>query len=290
MVKADIIVTMTQDFTLHTHTVGFDGKNTVREMADTARDMGFNTIGISNHFIVHPNIKESKMYAHAAARGYDAIYQDSFDVTIEKFQRHYDEIEQVAKNSKIRILRGMEVDFFNTAHWHQGFAQALKILKPDFLIGSAHFVIHDGMVCNVHDMANADNDTRDKMLNTYWQNIAQAAKSGLFTWLAHLDLPKKVGLGTDDKWADTEAQVAETLAQCGTRIELNTGFKWTDTPAVYPSNRILAHAAQHNIPAIISDDAHNIDQVGRHFDIAQQIADDNGIKLQKSLDFLLKTI
>lgn len=279
-----------QDFTLHTHTIGFDGNNTIAEMANTARECGMHTIGISNHFIVHPNIKNAKMYEHAAARGYAAIYQDSFDTVIDNFKRHYDEIEQVKSDTGIQILRGMEVDFFNTAQWRNGFEQALQILKPDYLIGSAHFVIYDGQLCNVHDILNSDDETRDKMLGQYWENIGHAAESGLFSWLAHLDLPKKVGLGTDDKWTDTEAKIIAIIAKTGTRIELNTGFKWADTPAVYPSNRILKHVAAHSIPVIISDDAHHISQIGRNFDIAHTIASNTGVKLQKSLDFLQKTI
>ena len=46
-------------YTLHTHTVGFDGQDSVRAMVECARDKGFNTIGISNHFIVNPLIKKT---------------------------------------------------------------------------------------------------------------------------------------------------------------------------------------------------------------------------------------
>ena len=49
---------MMQNYTLHTHTVGFDGRNAVMEMVNRARELGLKTIGISNHFIVHLHIKK----------------------------------------------------------------------------------------------------------------------------------------------------------------------------------------------------------------------------------------
>ena len=68
---------MSQKFTLHTHTVGFDGRNSVEEMVKRAIELGFETIGFSNHFIVHPDIKNSKMYKYAVRDGYQNIYYPS---------------------------------------------------------------------------------------------------------------------------------------------------------------------------------------------------------------------
>ena len=48
-----------QKFSYHTHTniLGFDGKNTAEEMIKKAEEIGFEEIGISNHFIYHPNLQ-----------------------------------------------------------------------------------------------------------------------------------------------------------------------------------------------------------------------------------------
>ena len=50
-----------QDFTLHTHTIGFDGRNTPAEMAARVRELGMTALGVSNHFIVHPDITKTKL-------------------------------------------------------------------------------------------------------------------------------------------------------------------------------------------------------------------------------------
>lgn len=283
-----------QDFTLHTHTVGFDGHNTVQEMAEKASSMGFSTIGISNHFIVHPEIKRSRFYSSALQRGYDAIYSESFDQAMERFQPHYEEIEKIQKISRIRILRGMEVDFFEDEKWFASFERAIKILKPDYIIGSSHFVYYDGYLCNVHDINNADACTGDGMLQMYWDKVRTAAESGLFTWMAHLDLPKKLGLGREDKWRDAESRAVKAIADTKTGIEINTGLYAPDIYEPYPSERILKQVAEHDIPVLISDDSHKIEQIGRHFDEAAEFAQkcgvDNFMNLQKILDFSKETI
>ena len=203
-----------QKYTIHTHTIGFDGRNTVQEMVNRAKNMGFYTVGISNHFIVHPQIKNAKMYEFADRGGYRNIYSSSFDEAIEKFKKHYAELDKIKEqNPSIQILRGMEVDFFDTVKWQNGFEKALEILKPDYIIGSTHFIKYGGTLTNTHDWAHADADTQDVLMQMYWENLAKAAESNLFTWMAHLDLPKKVFLGQEPKWAAYENRAVESIAK-----------------------------------------------------------------------------
>ncbi|MDO5012580.1 MAG: PHP domain-containing protein [Pseudomonadota bacterium] len=280
------------DFTLHTHTIGFDGKNTPAEMASRATELGMHTIGISNHFIVHPNIRRAPMYKYAVRGGYSGIYSDSFDETIEKFRAHYDELNKLSQTSGIRILRGMEVDYFAYPAWHSGFERAVRILQPDYVIGAAHFVEYGGVLCNTHDAAHASPDDQTQMLKTYWANIRDAAASGLFTWMAHLDLYKKVGLGRNAVWHDAECDALDAIRTAGCGIEVNTGLYTAKIDEPYPSARILAAAAARDIPVLISDDAHATNQIGRHFDRAECFATScnvkNRLNIQKILDFRTK--
>ena len=281
---------MPQCFTLHTHTLGCDGKNTIAEMVARATEIGMTAIGISNHFIVHPRIQESNFYSYSVRGGYNHIYCSSFLEILTRFVPIFDELEQVAAKSSIRVLRGFEVDWFPDPNWQREFAQAMRILRPDYLIGASHFVEVNGIPNNVHDIAHADRSTQQEMLTQYWNKICAASQSGLFTFMAHLDLPRKVGLGTDETWMETERQAIAQIASHGTPIEINTGLY----PEPYPSRRILEHIAAHNIPVLISDDAHNVDQIGRHFDDAERLIGEVGIKnrisLQKLLDFSNKSL
>ncbi|MBE6452986.1 MAG: hypothetical protein E7012_05820 [Alphaproteobacteria bacterium] len=277
-----------QKFSLHTHTIGFDGHNTEEEMLSTAQELGWNHIGFSNHFIVHPNIKDAPMYQYALKGGYNNIYSSSFDEVIAKFEPHYKKIDELRQTTDINILKGMEVDFFATPEWREGFEQAINHLKPDYLIGTAHFVVHNNILYNSHDIKSSPKIEQNQLLHRYWQNERAAAQSGLFLFMAHLDLIKKVGLGQEDSWAEEEVKTIKAIKQSGVMVELNTGY-YKFGPEPYPSKRIMKMLAQENIPVLISDDAHTIKQLGNKFAEVEQLAKDNGInkffKLTKNSNF-----
>ena len=266
-----------QDFSLHTHTIGFDGRSTPTQMIARARDLGMKSVGISNHFIVHPNITKSRFYPFAVSGGYAPIYSSSFDEAIAKFKPHYQELEKLADTCDIKLYRGMEVDYFDFPSWRIGFERAVNILKPDYIICASHFVEYDGMLQNVHDMANADMYVCNQILKLYWKKMARAAYTGMFNWMAHLDLPKKVGVGCEPSWECVEGIVLDAIAKSRTPIEINTGLyrPYCDEP--YPSPRILRMVAKANILVLLSDDAHDAGQMGRHFARAYDLAKSCGI-------------
>ena len=268
---------MIQDFSLHTHTIGFDGRNTPADMVERAKSLGFRSLGISNHFIVHPNITQGRFYPFAVSGGYSSIYSTSFDEAINRFIPHYEELIKLADTCDIKLYRGMEVDFFDTPDWMRGFERARKILQPDYVIGSSHFIEHDGRLCNVHDMVNADAETRNKMLTQYWTKVGRAADTGLFNWMAHLDLPKKVGAGRENQWISIEYDTVKKIAATKTPIEINTSLYRPNCDEPYPSPRILKMAAAENIPVLISDDAHRVRNIGEHFGLAYSLAKQCGI-------------
>jgi histidinol-phosphatase (PHP family) len=265
-----------QKFSLHTHTIGFDGHNSEEEMVARASDLGWDLIGFSNHFIVYPTIKQAPMYEHASKGGYADIYSSSFDEAISKFEPHYRKIDELRQNSGFKILKGMEVDFFANQEWIEGFQKAINHLKPDYLIGAAHFIENNNILYNSHDVKRSSPIEQNKFLCRYWQNERAAIQSGLFTFMAHLDLMKKVGLGQEENWAEEEKKTILEAKQAGIMIELNTSYyKFGNEP--YPSTRIMQMLAAENIPVLISDDAHSVTQLGNHFEEASVLAKQSGI-------------
>ncbi len=266
-----------QKFSLHTHTLGFDGQQTELEMLQQAEALGWSHIGISNHFIVHPNIKKSPMYYYAEKGNYAAIYSESFDEAVSKFASHYQRIDEINQTSKIKILKGMEVDYFDNDNWRDGFAKAIAYLKPDYVIGSAHFVERQNILYNSHDVRTASQVEQNWMLHRYWQNVRAAAGSNLFNFMAHLDLLKKVNLGSSAEWLDDEQKTIDIIKESGMAIELNSSaFKFCAEP--YPSKRIMQMAGEADIPVIISDDAHKSAQLGSYFEQTEEMAKNCGIK------------
>jgi len=219
------------------------------------------------------------MYGFAVKGKYNNIYSESFQEAIDKFVPHYEELEKIRSlYPQMRILRGMEVDFFENDQWFDGISTTIKQLCPDYLIGSAHFVEMNGQILNTHDWKNSDIETQKVILRKYWDNIAKAARSGVFTWMAHLDLPKKVGLGREEEWSKYENLAIKAIADSKVAIEINTSFYKDFCYEPYPSMRILKMAKNANIPVIISDDAHNIQNIGRHFDEAKQLMQNLNLK------------
>lgn len=109
----------------------------------------------------------------------------------------------------------MEVDYFAAPEWREGFVKALNILKTDYLIGSAHFIEYKNTLYNSYDVKNATTIEQNMLLHRYWQNERAAAESGLFNFMAHLDLMKKVGLGQGKEWIEEEQKTVAALKRAG---------------------------------------------------------------------------
>lgn len=265
-----------QRFSLHTHTVGFDGQNTVEEMVAQAQKLHWSKLGIANHLIVHPDVKKATFYTYACKGNYQNIYSSSFDEAMVKFSLLFQKIKSVEQKTHFPIYKGMEVDFFDTPEWKNGFYQALKRLKPDYLIGSAHFVAYKGHLLNTHDMKRASVAEQTEILKIYWKNVRAAIEFGQFDFMAHLDLPAKVGLGYEKKWEKEEEETVAFLSACGGKTEVNTSALAKREEA-YPSQRILKLLAKYQVPVLLSDDAHSVAQMGWYYKKAAELVKNAGI-------------
>lgn len=263
------------DYTLHTHTVGFDGRNTAQEMVEMAVSRGFNTIGFSNHFIVHPNIKKSKMYKYAVLGGYSNIYSDNIEQTINLFKPHYDNVRALREEyPNINILCGMEMDYFSYPNWVENMRYAVRELQPDYIIGAMHFMDMGDDILNIHDIKNAGAPESGRLLREYYQNLMRLAEfdwrnTGFrFNWIAHFDLPQKIGLSCPDM----EVAAIQALRMNSVPIELNTSLiknpRYTLNPAAMGEIK--------NMPVVISDDAHGIGRIGADFDEICEMAKSAG--------------
>ena len=175
-----------QKFSYHTHTniLGFDGKNTAEEMIKKAEEIGFEEIGISNHFIYHPNLQEK-----------DNMFFNDIQKMETAAKKIIESIRQAALNSKIKVYAGFEVDFFPSARWRSDFEKIRKNIDADYFIGSTH-ILRDKDEQHIYNMYHYyyksehrfKDDILQEYLSNYWKNIAAAIKSGYFDFIAHLDV------------------------------------------------------------------------------------------------------
>ena len=123
------------------------------------------------------------------------MYHADFNKAQDIFKRTIDKIKEVADKEKFKVYAGFEVDFFPSKQWRDSFEKIIQEVKPDYLIGSTHFIrtADETKMCNVYysKSLNISDDEKEEMLKNYWRNIIEAIKSRYFDFMAHLDVCKR---------------------------------------------------------------------------------------------------
>lgn len=278
-----------QTFTLHTHNheQNFDGRNSAREMIQTAQDKGFSTIGVTNHLIVHPN-----MPSYTADM---PMFFNNFDEAEKVYMRHIEILQNLKSDFKIDIKIGFEVDFFTSPDWRKHFEKMIKKLPVDYIISGSHFLKEkdESFICNIFHFKNIassiDDETLHRLIINHFDNIIAAIKSGYFTFIAHLDYCTIFGLGDTPEYDEYKYKIIEALKQTHTPFEINTsGYDRINRP--HPAPWIIEKLSENHglVPVLISDDAHFAEHLGRHFDQAEDLLQKLNYTNRFTLDMLKK--
>lgn len=279
-----------QDFTLHTHNgeQHFDGRADADTMISAAEKLGFKTIGVTNHFIVHENMP----YDNAT----HPMFFNNFNQALEVMKRHIEIIEDLKSKHKINIKIGFETDFFQDKNWRINFEKMLPELKVDYLIGASHFLKSkdERFLCNIYHMTELEhpltNEELDEYVTNHYDNIAQAARAGYFSFIAHLDYCTIFNIGTAPKFDACKRNIIEALTETKTPFEINTsGFDRIGIP--HPAPWIIKELVKDGrVPVLLSDDAHQPDHLGRHFDKAEALLKEYGCTNRFTLNMLKKPL
>ena len=251
-----------QKFSYHSHTSFrglFDGENTADEMLTAYEQKGFTTVGISNHCICHPSLSQ---------KSFPQFFND-VDHFLDVYKASFDYIDEAAANHKITVLKGLEVDYFPSATWNKIFEKIIKELKPDYLIGSTHFIrtADESFMCNIYrlnSLPKISDEEKNELLRNYWLNIELCIKSGYFDFIAHPDYCCQFNLATTPEWNDTKYRIIDAFASTKTPCEINTGgIERVNRP--FPNWWIIKELIKRDVPLLISDDAHTVEAAGRYF-------------------------
>lgn len=251
-----------QKFSYHNHTSFqniFDGHNTADEMITAYEKKGFTQIGISNHCICHPSVN-TKMSPQ---------FFNDVDKFLEICKASFDYIDEAASKHKIKVFKGLEVDYFPSAQWNRLFEKIVKEIKPDYMIGSTHFIrtADESEMYNLYyidSFTNLSDEDKKEMAKIYWKNIELCIKSGYFNFIAHPDYCCQFNIATTSEWDDLKYKVIEALYSTKTACEINTkGI--TNIGRPFPDWWIIKELIKKEVPLLISDDAHDIKSVGRYF-------------------------
>lgn len=247
----------------HSHTIFCDGKNTPEEMVLSAVEKKFDIFGFSGHamfpFGSDWHIQPKEMAAYAKE--------------IRRLQKKYE--------SKIKILLGFEADFI------EGICQPnfddYKEFSPDFLIGSAHYIVNQKGQFTVDDSYEATmagiqkcfNGNVKEAVQEYFYNERKMLEKGNFTFVGHPDLFRKQNYGhpifnENDSWYKKEVKAtAKAIAKSGICVEVNTGgLSRGKTDFPYPSPYFLNLLCEYKVPVTINSDTHSCETLDFWFDEA----------------------
>jgi len=245
--------------TYHNHSTYSDGSRTVAQVVDRARELGVEELGLSDHYVLHPDGLTPDWAMHP-----DRLGEYVADLTAYRDHRH----------PVVRV--GLEVDWF-PGHG-AALAAALEPHRFDYLIGSVHELDHFPLDFTAEHWDRLEPDERDEMFRGYWVAIRGMAEAGLFDIVGHLDLPKKFGHAPR---IDLDAEISaalDAIAESGMAIELNTAGWHKPCAEAYPSPALLAECHRRGIPALFTADAHHPDHLLMDAERAARVLWDAGYR------------
>ncbi len=252
-------------FDLHTHHLrcGHADGN-IEDYIKAGIDAGLQAIGISDHSPYFYHEEDQPSPGIAMARSDFANYVDE----VLRLKAKYE--------GRIEVLLGMESDFF--PEYADDYRKAYEGIPFDYLIGSVHQVggvsiFNRNRWKNIHESKHPDEK------RSYYDLIAQSARSGMFDILGHIDAMKGYYPAFSDIPAHAEIDdCLRTIADCGVAIEINTSGSTKDVGGWYPSDDILERALHFGVSVTFGSDAHVPSRVGDEWELVAKRLKEIGFK------------
>lgn len=233
----------------HVHTTWSDGSSTLEEYQEAAQASGLAEWGISDHLVLRPD---------------GAPISWSMDPARLPFYVEAVRAQQERTPASQPLRLGLELDWFPGQE--KVIADVLDGQRFDFVMGSVHYL---------DDFCIDDDLERWKTLGPagvneawrgYFERIAGLARSGLFSFVAHLDLPKAFDFRPTVDLSREIGAALDEIARAGMAVEVNTSGWGRACREAYPSLEILGACRSRGIPALVNADAHNAGDLTRGLD------------------------
>lgn len=166
---------------------------------------------------------------------------------------------------------GIEID--HILGREEEIASLLRDQPFDYVLGGVHHLGENNWMFDHPDykMGYQDKDI-DELYRQYFQTVEQAALSGFYQVMPHLDLIKVFGYRPQKSVLTLMGGLLEIIREKSLAIELNTNGLYKPVGEIYPSCEILQASCKMDIPVIFGSDAHQCDQVGRKIEDAAALA------------------
>ncbi len=261
-----------QKFSYHTHTNFSDGRNSIAEMINHAERLDWQEIGISDHLIVHKNVRQSLSWPRWEKCTNTPVYYFDFKKATDDFCRHKEAVHKEAKGRNIKVRVGAEVDYFVYDGWIEEFDEFRRKTELDYYISGNHYLQPN----NGNDILDMIETTLlppkeiEKLLKQHFNCICQAIESKKFLFIAHIDYARNRACCGDNDYIEEKRNIVKCLQKNKIFTEINTkGLRKNKN--FYPTNWLLKEIISSDIPLIISDDAHCTEELGKNFLEAEQL-------------------
>jgi histidinol-phosphatase (PHP family) len=245
-------MTMPSDYHMHTYLCRHATGKPV-DYAAQALEIGLTEIGFSDHSPMRDDHFDNwRMYMSQL---------DLYVSMVEDARRAY---------PQLRIRLALEVDYLPGG---EDWIRHLAAKYPwDYLIGSVHYVDKDWDVDNPTKLSEWDKHDPYEVWSMYFERLTQAAASGLFNIMGHVDLPKKFNRRPVQDCTPLLDTFLAAARKQGCAVEINTAGLRKDCQEFYPSAAWLQRICQAGIPLTFGSDAHAAEEVGMNFAEAVQMA------------------
>ncbi|MBK5116339.1 MAG: histidinol-phosphatase HisJ family protein [Thermoleophilia bacterium] len=173
---------------------------------------------------------------------------------------------------------GIEADFIAGAE--ERIEAVLGARRFDYVIGSVHFIGEAAVDQDRWDVWELERGDPDRVWKRYFEQLGEAAASGLFDVMAHPDLVKVWGAGRPGPRRDPrhyyEPAVA-AMAEAGVAVELSTAGLRKPVDELYPAPALGRMLVDAGVPFALSSDAHLPEEVGYAYDRAVKFLAEIGV-------------
>lgn len=216
-----------------------------------AQALGLSAIGIADHLPLLPEPDPELSMSASDLADYVA------------------EVQELKSAHPGYVLLGIEADY--RPHTVSDVRSLLEAHPFDYVIGSVHHLGEWGFD-DPRQIDEYDDRDIDDVWVEYLELVGDAAETGLFTVLGHLDLVKKFGFRPTRTLNAELDHLVSRIAGADVIVEMNTAGLHRPVKETYPSVDILARLNKAGIAITFGSDAHRPEEVGRDFFHAVDLA------------------
>jgi histidinol-phosphatase (PHP family) len=189
--------------------------------------------------------------------------------------------EFVSEQSELRL--GVEADFVPGRE--DRMANLLEAREFDYVVGSVHFLREGAVDMDDHTVWDPSHPGRspEQVWRTYFETVAESARSGLFDIIAHPDLVKYWGPAHPGRRPQGDLRryyepTVEAFAEAGVAVEISTAGLRKPAGEIYPAPAFLSMCLEADVPLALSSDAHRAEDVGADYGRALELLGELGVE------------